>query len=74
MSQESIYFTLGDLQDSHDRKAIKRELDALPGVRSVSIGCGSDHVAVDYDTTAVSPDRIRKCLEKLGCSVSDAGG
>ena len=71
MSQASAYFTLGDLDDQHDKKAIKRELDTLPGVRSVSVSDGSNRVAVDFDTTAVQSDQIRKRLEKMGYEITD---
>ena len=71
MSKASVYFTLGDLKDKHDGKAIKRELDTLPGVRSVSISDSSNRVAVDFDTTAVQSDQIRKRLEKMGYEITD---
>ena len=71
MSQASAYFTLGDLDNQHDQKAIKRDLDTLPGVRSVSISDSSGRVAVDFDTTAVQPDQIRKLLEKMGYAITD---
>ena len=71
MSEASIYFTLDNLEDKHDTKAIKRELDTLPGVRSVSISDSSNRIAVDFDTTGVQPDRIRKKLEKMGYQVTD---
>ena len=66
MSKASVYFTLGHLDDKHDIKAIKRELDTLPGVYSVSISGSSNRVAVDFDTTGVQPDQIKKQLEKMG--------
>lgn len=69
MAKASAYFNLGDLPDKHDEKAIKRELDALPGVLSVSVGDSSGRVAVDYDTTGVQAGRIGKQLEKLGYQV-----
>lgn len=69
MSKASVYFTLGDLKDKHDEKAIKRELDTLPGVRSVSVSDSSNRVAVDFDTTGVQPDRIRKKLETMGYQI-----
>ena len=72
MSKASVYFTLGDSSDKHDVKAIKRELDTLPGVLSVSISDGSDHVAVDFDTTGVQSDRIGKQLEKMGYQILDS--
>lgn len=69
MSKASVYFTLGHLDDKHDIKAIKRELDTLPGVYSVSISGSSNRVAVDFDTTGVQPERIEKQLEKMGCQI-----
>lgn len=69
MAKASVYFTLKNLGRKHDAQAIKRELDALPGVRSVSISNRSDCVAVDFDTTGVPSDRIRKQLEKMGYQV-----
>ena len=71
MSEASIYFTLDNLENKHDTKAIKRELDTLPGVHSVSISDSSNRIAVDFDTTGVQPDRIRKKLEKMGYQVTD---
>lgn len=73
MSKASVYFTLGQLDDKHDAKKVKRELDALPGVLSVSISGRSGCVAVDFDTTGVQPDRIRNRIEKMGYPILDAG-
>ena len=58
MSKASVYFTLGDLENKHDSEAIKRELDTLPGVRSVSISDSSNRVAVDFDTMASLNQKI----------------
>ena len=73
MSKASAYFTLDGLSDKHDIKvkAIKRELDALPGVLSVSISDDSKRVAVDFDTTGVQTDCIGKRLEKMGYQIRD---
>ncbi|MGM9614805.1 MAG: heavy-metal-associated domain-containing protein [Oscillospiraceae bacterium] len=73
MSKASACFTLGRLDDKHDAKKIKRELDALPGVLSVSIRSHSGCVAVDFDTTGVQPESIRNRIEKLGYPVLDSG-
>lgn len=69
MSKASVYFTLGGSCNKQDAKAIKRELDALPGVRSVSISGSVDRVAVDFDTSGIRPERIQKRLEDMGCQV-----
>lgn len=69
MSKASVYFTLAEIDDKHGRKEIKRELDALPGVLSVSIGGSSNCVAVDFDTTGVQSSRIEKQLENMGYQI-----
>ena len=56
MAKESAYFTVGGISGKHDVKEIKRGLDTLPGVLSVSVGGG--RVAVDFDTTGTRRDRI----------------
>ena len=40
MAKESAYFTVGGISGKHDVKEIKRGLDTLPGVLSVSVGGG----------------------------------
>lgn len=72
MSKASIYFTLSKVDGKHDVKEIKKTLDMLPGVESVSVNAGSGHVAVDYDTTGVLSERIRKQLEKAGYEVMES--
>lgn len=72
MLKRSVYYTLGDIDDRHDVKAIKRELDTLPGVLSVSISNHSRRVAVDYDTTDVQSGRIEKQLKKMGYEIIDS--
>ena len=69
MSKASACFTLGNINNKHDVKAIKQELDALPGVLSVSVGSSPDRVAVDFDTTGIQADRIGKQLEKMGYQI-----
>lgn len=69
MSSASIYFTLNNVDGKHDVKEIKKTLDELPGVTSVSVNAETNYVAVDYDTTGVKSDRIQKQLEKAGYEV-----
>ena len=72
MSKASAYFTLGNAAGTHDVKEIKRELDTLPGVFSVSMSDSSNQVAVDFDTTGIQSDRIQKQLEKMGYEILDS--
>lgn len=69
MSKASAYFSLGNINGKQDIKEIKRELDALPGVFSVSVNDSSGSVAVDFDTTGVNGGRIEKQLEKMGYEI-----
>lgn len=71
MSKASVYFTLGDLHGKHDVKELRRELDTLPGVFSVSVSDSTQRVAVDFDATGVQSDSIKKKLEALGYEVVD---
>lgn len=72
MSKENAYFTLSNIDGKHDVKELKHEIDMLPGVSSVSVNTRSDFVAVDFDTTGVQRDQIKKQMEKLGYAVVDA--
>lgn len=70
MAHLSTYFSLEDAQDRHDAKLLKRELDTLPGVTSVSIsdtGC----LAVDYDSTGVRQEQIRQKVLDLGYQIRE---
>ena len=59
MAHLSTYFFLDDVTGTHDVKKLKRELDTLPGVTSVSIS-DSGCLAVDYDSTGVRQEQIRQ--------------
>ena len=72
MSKASVYFTLGNLNGKHDAKELRRELDTLPGVFSVSVSHNSSGIAVDFDTSGVQSDSIKKKLEKMGYEVLDS--
>ena len=65
MAHLSTYLSLESPAGAHDVKQLKRELDALPGVTSVSIsenGC----LAVDYDSTGIRQEEIRQKIQELG--------
>ena len=68
MARLSVFFSLKDIGDSHQRAQLKQGLDTLPGVTSVSIndrGC----LAVDYDSTGVRQEDIRRKILDLGFSI-----
>ena len=69
MSKESAYFQIKDITGKHDTKELKRELDTFRGVTSVSINAEKNTLAVDYDNTGVTCNRLEKRLEQLGYQV-----
>lgn len=71
MSKESAYFALCRINGKHDLKELKRELNTFPGVNSVSVNPDTDRLAVDYDNTGVSAERLEKHLARLGYQVED---
>lgn len=67
----SAYFTIDDLGGKHGISELKRGLDTLPGVLSVSVSEKTNSVAVDFDTTGESCDRIGDKIKGLGYGVLD---
>ena len=74
MSKESAYFIIENLNGKHDLKQIKRELDTLRGVISVSVNTDNHRVAVDFDNTGVTHSRIEKNLNKMGYQITADSG
>ena len=70
MAHLSTYFSLEHPASSHDAKELKRELDTLPGVTSVSVSGG--RLAVDYDSTGVRQEDIRQKVQSLGYGIQGA--
>ena len=70
MSKESAYFILENMNGKHDLKQIKRGLDTLHGVISVSVNTENHRVAVDFDNTGVTHGQIEKNLNKMGFNIT----
>ena len=68
MTRVYVCFTVGGISGKHDVKEIKRELDTLPGVLSVTVS-NESRVSVDFDTTGVQTGRIEKQLTDMGYQV-----
>ena len=66
LAHESVYFNVSKDVGLHDTSLLKRALDSLPGVNSVSIDKGSGRIAVDYDDTGVTRNEIQEKIEILG--------
>lgn len=69
MSKASAYFTLDSIDGRHDIKNLKRELDTIRGVISVSVSDTNDSVSVDFDTTGAGYEQIEKKIDKLGYNI-----
>ena len=69
MSKESAYFQISNITGNHDSKELKRKLDAFHGVLSVSVNAEKNTLAVDYDNTGLTCNRLEKRLEQLGYQV-----
>jgi len=69
MAKASIYFDLENLNGKRGAAKVKRQLDMLPGVISVSINDDHKSVAVDFDTTGVNQSQIRNQLDDLGLTI-----
>lgn len=67
MAHLSTYFSLEHPASSHEAKELKRELDTLPGVTSVSVSGG--RLAVDYDSTGVRREDIQQKVQSLGFGI-----
>lgn len=66
MSKQSAYFWVPGLSQKRDAYKIKESVAEIPGVISVSVNTSADKVAVDYDSTGTSCDKIREKIEEAG--------
>jgi copper chaperone CopZ len=70
MSKASAYFTVKNIGGRRGAAELKRELNTLRGVMSVSIDDRFNDVAVDYDTSGVRQEQLKSKLEDLGYHVT----
>jgi len=74
MAKESAYFNIPDLDGKHDLKQIKKEINAIPGVISVSVNDKINRVAVDFDNSGVSHSQVENRLNKIGFHILKDSG
>jgi copper chaperone CopZ len=67
----SAYFKIAELGGKHGIKELKRGLDTLQGIISVSVSEKTNSVAVDYDSTGENGEGIKKKIMELGYGVVD---
>lgn len=70
MSHESAYFIVNPIHGSRDAGDIKRELDTLHGVSSVTVNREKRLVAIDYDSSGTSYDQIEHKLNEIGYEIA----
>ena len=70
MAHLSTHFSQEQPADSHDVRQLKRELDTLPGVTSVSVS--GNRLAVDYDPSGVRREDIQQKVQSLGFIIQGA--
>lgn len=70
MSNESAYILVNSIHGMHDVGNIKRELDTLHGVSSVTVCEKEGLVAVDYDSSGTSYDQIEHKLNEIGYEIA----
>jgi copper chaperone len=68
---EEITLTAPDISCDHCKQTIERELDALPGVRSVSVQVPSKRVDVSFDPVRTTEAAIIAKLSEEGYPVID---
>lgn len=66
MSKQSAYFTVSGLDGKHQVKKIKKVLDGLPGILSVSANTENNRVAVDYDSSGIDLHEIENQFKDIG--------
>ena len=64
MAKQSAYFALDGALDAHTVKQVKKSLDRIPGVFSVSAGTGKCSVCVDFDNSGTDIGRIESVLRE----------
>lgn len=71
MSKANAYFTVSNLNGKHDIKELKRELDTVSGVNSVSVNDKTGNITVDFDTTGIKQEQLHKRIQTLGYEIVD---
>ena len=67
---ESAFFIVERTKGSMNLQDVQRELDILHGVQSVSVNERNRLVAVGYDNSGVSYDKIENHLNKMGYQIA----
>lgn len=66
LSKQSAYFRVPGLSGNRGSNEIKERVAQIPGVLSVSVNRSTNKVAVDYDSTGTSCEKIKEKIEEAG--------
>ena len=66
LSKQSVYFNVEEMTQPSDTKKIKKGVDLIHGVISVSVNYETKNVAVDFDSTGTNSKQILHEIEKMG--------
>lgn len=70
MPNENAYFIIENVYNKHNVKQVKKEIDSLHGVTSVTVNPEHNLVCVDYDSSGTSYDQIENKLNKMGFEIA----
>ena len=69
MSKETVNLQVDGMSCSHCVSTVKKALDQIHGVISVSVSLDDGIVAVDYDTTGTNVDKIKETITDAGYDI-----
>lgn len=69
MAAETVSIQVTGMSCSHCAGTVKRALDEIPGVQSVSVSIDEGIVTVDYDTTATNVEKLKEAITDAGYEV-----
>lgn len=66
---ENVILKVDGMSCSHCENAVKKAVGMLDGIAKVTVSLEEKTVAVDYDASKVSPEKIRTEIEDQGYEV-----
>lgn len=66
---ENVTLTVNGMSCGHCVKAVEGSVGALDGVNTVSVDLGAKKVAVDFDSSKVTVEKIKETIDEEGYEV-----
>ena len=67
---ENAYFIVKGIYGNLSINDVKNELNSIHGIESVSVDSATNLMAVDYNSSGTSYDRIENCVNKMGYQIA----